>query len=229
MPTMLNNIEVGSDHAGRITHFTFQNFESTPIAPQNMFEYIEGGEFIMFDGEEYIVTDDGTLIHPSVTVPSHVLLGAGVLLEAGTRFDVSDNEAADRSRVVLEDGVRLRDTDVHEGVSIGHHSAVLARSVGKGAMIGSYVRSGPGVVIQQNAVVEDTAKLDREVSIGSESYVGFSSRLGYRTIVSHHVLIGDHVTIGKFTGYSGPGEIGGVNRDGNVLMPGRVVPDHTVL
>ncbi len=218
---MPSPFEAALDNSGRITHFTPAGHPGVDISPGHISGVLDGGERVMIGDQEYELTETGSLVHPDVDITDEVVLGYGVRIDRGTVFDAErDAEEGTPDTIFVADHARVKGTEVKEGVIIGGHALVLARSIGHHTVVGSYVRVGIGTDIGPNVKILKTAKIDVESQIAERVVIGENARLGFNTRVGEGATIGARARIGTFSG-AGPR---GVNQDGPLIRPGVNVP-----
>ena len=219
--------EVVTDHAGRVEHYAPTDFPNTQINPEEVSDYIDGGERAVIKGVEYDITENGSLIHPDVDTKICTLsLGSGVRLDQGTTFDAFTGKLeGPLERIVVGDRTRIRGTSVRDGVFIGQHALILASSVGSGSAIGDHSRLGEEVTTG-SLKAGTSVRIDRYVWIDNNVTIGDGARIGYATRILEGAIIGHGARIGKFTG-AGPrvNQDGPLIRHGQVIAPGEVIED----
>jgi UDP-3-O-[3-hydroxymyristoyl] glucosamine N-acyltransferase len=198
VPITKPGFEVATDNAHRILHFIPEEHPRKQIQPENMGAYLDGGERLVHEGQEYDLTDEGGLIHPDVEVPDSAIIGPGVLLEEGVKFVAT--RARTGHEVAVRARARLRDSKLYPGVDIGSSAVVLGSTIGPGTDIGEFAVIRQGVTIGKDVMVGDSVKIDQESQLDDDVDVDFATNLGFRTILRAGVVIGEECLIGKTKG-----------------------------
>lgn len=214
MPDPFN---VVTDRRGRINHFVSSTAHSTRILPENMAEYLDGGERLTYRYNEYGLTPDGSMISVGVEIPPAVKLGSGVLIASGTSFHMLDELDEENHAIEIGDRTRIEGTEIHDLVSIGNSSIVRARRIGPLATLGSNCRLFSNVEIGSGAVLGDSVKIHERSAVGADARIGFGVRLRYNTRVGEGANIGPNVTVGESMS-------GDTTQSGPVIPAGAVLP-----
>lgn len=208
-------ISVSLDARGRIVDYAPAQDPENKIEPGVIGSWFDGDEpvFVSVSGIEYSLTSRGSLIHPEVEVPDNVTLEPGVRLDEGTTFHDDDV-------IHIQRGTRIEGTEVYGGVALDNHSVVRAQFIGSKSVVGAYVRIGHETGVGSGVHIGDTTKIDDQVQIASGVRIGENARLGFNTRIGRDAVIGDRARIGAFGGEGGRG----VNQDGPLILPGKVIP-----
>lgn len=218
-------LEVVTDNSHRIQHFLAGE---EVIQPQDVGQYLDGGERLNYRGREYDILENGSLVHPDIELRS-VVLGDGVMLGFGVTFeqvDQPDDGGADAEKadgpVVIGQRARVERSRLFPGVSIGNHSVVVQSHLASGARLESFVRVREDTYIGR-ALLRHGVKVDKECSIGDDSVIEMAAKLGYRTVVGPGVTIGELCRVGKSTGAVRTER----EKEGIMIAAGRVIPPRT--
>lgn len=217
---MADPFEVITDNSGRIVSYIPEGHPGTLIGPEDIAEGIDGGERITFDGVEYELTQNGSMIHPGVEVHDAVQIGSGVRIDEGTVLHRNPfGEDALGGTITVANRARIKGTEVYSGVEIGSFALILASTIGSNTVVGPYARVGEGVSVGSSVQIGSTAKIDRDSSIRSGAVIGKAARIGYKASIGIGAHIGHHAKVGKFTGEGSRG----VNQDGVFIADGRII------
>jgi NDP-sugar pyrophosphorylase family protein len=182
--------ELSPDARGRIVGFT-HSASTELLLPESIGEHLDGGEQVTYHGIEYDLDERGNLIHPAVEIPEYVVLGHGVLLGAGVKFE--DLHRYDNpNRTAIDDRVLIRGGKqwIGSGVHFKHHAIFRGSSVGPDAEVGSYARIGEESRLGVGVIIGDNVKIYRQVVVAEGANVGYNAKIGDDVYVDPGVNIG---------------------------------------
>lgn len=214
---MPSPFEVVTDKFGRINHYVPTGFPDIHIQPKEMGEHLDGGERVAFDGSEYNLTENGSLVHPDIEVIPSVQLGSGVRIGEGTVFRPFIKSLREPDNTIeIGDGTRIEGTEVHDQVSIGQYAVIRAAFLGIGTTIGERTTIGPDTRVDSLVTIADRVKLGNNVQLASGVVVESRARIGYDTRVFRDAHIGREARVGKSSGEGSRG----INHGGVILRAG---------
>ncbi len=254
---MLNNISVETDNAGRLLNYRVKNFEHYPIDPADMIGHVEGGETLRFQGQEFVITELGSLIHTSVELGPDVVLGAGVLIRKGSTFETAEDEIEEPEEVEEESDEHVEAGEEILGpykpdeqkpnmkpvTIIGNGTLINETAVGPGVIVGEHSligarsigarsRIGSHVILRSGVIVGENVKLADASKVDVDVPVGEGAEIGLGSKIGRGTYVGNDVMIGKNVRvgvFGGTANNNGSLRGGITLTPGRVILDNTVL
>ena len=203
---IFSRFEVVTDDKGRIEGYT-QPRKDELLPPEKINEYVDGEEFLLYEGEEYALDKSGNLIHRSIDMPPTLKLGSGVLLGSGIQFGYQLIEVrwaglVEPARrelgpepIVIEDRVVAKNLDgrprgIHEGAHIGHHTVLLATSVGSNTVIGPHTTVGPQCDISTDVTIGSNVQLGEKVWLCSGVSIGNNVKIHDNNQVYPGITIG---------------------------------------
>lgn len=232
---MADSFNVSFDSSGRIEHYSPDGFPDVGIQPEDMAEYLNGGERLTVGNTKYTLTRHGSLIHPEVEIIPGVSLGFGVRIDSGVVFHRSRDGLTDpANEIVVGDRSRIDGTEIEDGVELGTHMLSKAKFLGAATRVGDESKLRQGVETASRTVIDG---IMRRVTVGRAVKIGEGSRLGADTTIGHSARlgIGTVVCAGETVGHTSKIGMGsrtkynGADRGGIIVRHGNARQPHTVL
>ena len=170
----------------------------------------------LMDGGVTFTDPSRVIVHHGVEVGADTLIEPNVMLLGSTRIG---------SDCVIEQGVRIADTQVGENVTIYAHSNADRAVIEAGCKVGPFARLREGSVLRQNAKIGNFVETKKTVmGVGAKashlSYlgdaeIGAGTNIGAGTITcnydgknKHQTVVGDGAFIGSNTALVAPVSVG---------------------
>jgi UDP-3-O-[3-hydroxymyristoyl] glucosamine N-acyltransferase len=151
------------------------------IEPHRIGEYLDGGERVTVEGQEFNLTERGNLIACAVEMPQHLTIGYGVYVGSGVEF-VNERR---QGEVTLGSRSRIGTTEplkIGTDVEIGKGAIVATRAIRR-------TTEAASTYAASNATLEEVAQIGNLVYIGPEAEIGLGVHIGALGRISSQAVV----------------------------------------